>query len=406
MVWGFGRGMKADAGSTSSDSRDPGNGFWFEGIGRKTAAGELVTIDQARNLPVVRDCLQVLGQTIAGLTYGMFEILPDGSRKRVENHPVLTMLKVPNATDTDYDFLFQMVDDLASAGRWLAVKAADGSLWRICPEYVVVQVLEDRRLRFQVTEPGRPQRTYLDDEVWYIALPPKKTDFTGRSPILDDGREAIGSALAIQNYGAAFFANDATPPFFFKYKGNFKDKESKRNFLDGWKGWLSGRNRRSPAVLEYDMDVKQLAQQNDQAQFLESRKEGNLDLTRLWRMPPHKVGILDQAHQKNIEQQAIEFVTDTIGPMLELIEASIEKWFLENDPTLCFEFNVWSLLRGDLKSRFDAYAIGRQWGWLSVNDILKMENQNGIGTPGDRYIEPLNMQPVGSKTSDVPPAED
>ena len=143
------------------------------------------------------------------------------------------------------------------------------------------------------------------------------------------------------------------------------------------------------------MDIKTLAGTNEEAQFLETRKELWLDIARLWRAPPHKVGILDKATFSNIEQQALEFVTDTLGPWLELIERSIIKTFLRTSSEY-FEFNVASLLRGDIKTRFEAFALARQWGWLSVNEIRRIENMNGIGPAGDRYIEPLNMAPAGT----------
>jgi HK97 family phage portal protein len=180
----------------------------------------------------------------------------------------------------------------------------------------------------------------------------------------------------------------------FTHKGNFADQASKENFLSAWQRFFGGRNRHKPGILEYGMGAQQLAHSNEQAQFLETRKELWLDVSRLWRIPPHKLGILDKATFSNIEHQSLEFVTDTLGPWLELIERSVNKWFLDGAREY-FEFNVASLLRGDIKTRFEAYAIARQWGWLSVNEIRRLENQNGIGRGGDRFIEPLNMVPVG-----------
>lgn len=136
----------------------------------------------------------------------------------------------------------------------------------------------------------------------------------------------------------------------------------------------------------------------EQAQFIETRKELALEITRIWHIPPHKVGILDRATFSNIEQQSLEFVTDTLTPWLELIERSVQKYLMFVPDRFEFQFNVASLLRGDLKSRYEAYAQGRQWGWLSVNEVRRLEKMNGIGITGDRYIEPLNMAPAGTAT--------
>ena len=266
------------------------------------------------------------------------------------------------------------------------------------PSKCFLEELWDRSRRVTYTDSQGNQRRLVEGEFWYIPRPPIVDELRGRSPILDDGTEAVAVAIALQRYANRLFSNDATPPFYFRFPdsgGQFDSQESKRNFLNAWQRWVSGRNRGRPGVVEYGMDIKTLGLTNEQAQFLETRRELWLDLTRLWHVPPHKVGILDRATFSNIEHQGLEFVTDTLRPLLELIEASIWKHLLGADPRLRFEFNVAGLLRGDIKTRYDAYAIGRQWGFLSVNEIKRLEGQNGIGAAGDRYIEPLNMVPLG-----------
>jgi hypothetical protein len=112
--------------------------------------------------------------------------------------------------------------------------------------------------------------------------------------------------------------------------------------------------------------------------------------------------MLERATNNNIEHQALEFVTDTLLPWLEIIEQSIGKFLMLNPRRFFFEFNVAGLLRGDLKSRYEAYAQGRQWGWLSVNDIRKLENMNPIAN-GDVYLQPLNMVPAGTAARERQP---
>lgn len=398
--WLRGPGARAEGGDPAMRPRDPTDDAWFEEIGRPSKAKVVVTVDAARRVPVVRDCLAVRSQSVAALAFGLFRKRSDGSREPVAAHPVLAMLRSPNPVQSSYEFLAQLVDDLDAEGTFLAVRVPSAEpgredLWRVARRHYQVEQLPDRHLRFRITEPGRAEQVLLQEEVWYLAVPPVREGFRGRSPILDDGVEVIGAALALQDYANTFFANDATPRVVYKHKGNFVDEASKRNWLDAIMRWSGGRNRHRPAVLEYGIEPVQLAHTNEDAQFLDTRREVNLDIARLWRVPPHKVGILERATHQNIEHQSLEFVTDCLMPVLELIERSVAKWFLDDDPALYFEFNVASLLRGDLKSRYDAYALGRQWGWLSVNDIRRRENENGIGPQGDRYIEPLNMGAPG-----------
>lgn len=398
MMRFFDRFLPRPRGDAGTPSRDPSDDFWFEPIGRRTASGVQVTTAAARQLPPVRACLKLLGDSVAGLGFAAFARTDDDERRAVRNHPLSRLLHNPNRRDTSFEFFANMVDDLAAEGMFLAEwrdpMGARQSLWRIPRAHYTVEELPDGR-RFRVRRPGQAERVLLDDEVWFIAVPPYVDGVNGNSVILHDGREAIGAALALQAYGARFFENDATPPFVFKHKGFFADEASKANFLDAWRRKLTGRNRHKPGILEYGIELQQLAATNEASQFLETRKELWLDIARLWHVPPHKVGMLDKATFSNIEHQSLEFVTDTLGPWLELIERSAGKTFDLGDEFF-FEFNVASLLRGDIKARFDAYAVARQWGWLSVNEIRRLENRNGIGPAGDRYIEPLNMMPAGS----------
>ena len=385
--------------SGGSVQRDPLDDFWYDQhLGRKTFAGVTVTVRNARTLPVVRDCLQVLAQSAAGLSFAVFRRADINDRQRVHNHPVARQLRKPNVRTTQVEFMTALIDDLASSGYSL-VEHVGKELYRIDPAYVIIEELPDRSLRFRVNEPGRVQRILTESEVWYIPVPPA-VGCRGRSAIMDDGREAIGALMGLQEYNNSFWANDAQPPLIFKHAGHFKAGDDKENFLRAWARLVTGRNRGRPGILEYGIEVEKLAGSQDANQFIQTRKELALDIARLWRMQPHKVGILDKATFSNIEHQSLEFVVDTLMPWIRLVENSITTWLIGVDTGFYFQFNVASLLRGDTKARFESYAKSRQWGWMSVNEIRAKENMNSIGAAGDRYIEPLNMRPVGSEGDD------
>ncbi|MFY0619315.1 phage portal protein [Shimia sp.] len=385
-----------------SVDRDASDDRWFEGVGTQSEIGVGVSIARARQVPVIRSCLSVLSETVAGLQFGVVRRVNDQTREKVENHPIARLLKNPNERMTGFDFVFSIVDDLSSEGDFYAEKifSLGGDLlelMRLQPNRVSVDETPDGTKRFHHTDKFGVTRVLLEDEVWHIPRPPLLDEIKGSSPILVDGKEAVAVAIALQRYANMLFSNDATPPYVWALPNgqSFKSEEDKKNFLASIRRWMGGNRRHRPAVVEYGIEPKRLGLTAEEAQFLETRKELWLDLTRIWRVPPHKVGIMDRATFSNIEHQSIEFVIDTLRPILELIERSVNK-FLIGDEEYVFEFNVRSLLRGDLKARYEAYAIGRQWGWLSVNDVLRAESENGIGAAGDRYMEPLNMVPVGS----------
>ncbi|MEM1149321.1 MAG: phage portal protein [Pseudomonadota bacterium] len=383
--------------------RDPFDDRWYSGRRAQSSIGVGVTVKRARRVPVVRDCLGILSEAVASLDFGVVERRGGGLVREIPEHPAAQLLRDPNPRDTGFDFIATMIDDLCTEGDFYAEIQQDTlALRRLEPTRTEPVELPDGSVRYDHRTKNGEFRRFTEGQgrIWHIRRPPLKDEIRGTSPILDDGLEAVAVAIALQEYANALFTNDATPNFALTLPaGATMEGESRENFLRAWVRHVTGRNRHRPAVLENGIEPKRLGLTAEEAQFLETRRELWLDLTRLWHVPPHKVGILDKATFSNIEHQALEFVTDTLRPMLELVERSVNK-FLIRDPRFRFEFNVASLLRGDLKARYEAYAKGRQWGWLSVNDILRMEGRNPIGPAGDRYIEPLNMSPVGSAAPD------
>lgn len=375
--------------------RDPSDDFWFQPAGRRATVGGPVTVERARTLPVVRRSVDNLVDSVTGLPIGVFERLSDDRREKRRNHPLFEVLQDPNPETTGAEFFGNMTADLAQDGNFYGELVAGrrgpiDQIWRLEPKYMALERMSDRSIRYRYREPGAPERVFSDSQVWHIRRPPLIDNMKGASPI-EEGREIIGAGLAVHDYTARFFENDATPPWVIKHPGHFKDEESKTNFMSALYKWLTGRNRHKPGLLEYGMEAVKLGVTNEEAQFLETRKEIDLAIARLWHMPPHKIGILDRATFSNIEQQALEYVVDTLTPWLSLIESSVNKHLMINPRRFYFEFNVAGLLRGDIKTRFEAYAIGRQWGWLSVNEVRALENRNGIGPAGDVYADPPNV---------------
>lgn len=390
--------------SDDAPKRDASADHWFDVGATMSEINVNVSIKRARQVPVIRSCLKLRAEAVAGLSMGVFQ--RDGERRvnRSDDHPIARLLENPNRRQTSFDFVSEMVDDLDTDGNFYAEKIFDAfgelvELWRLDPAKCQIEETRERDKILKYTDRWGGQRTLIEDEFWHIAAPPVIDSLRGSSPILDDGKEAVAVAIALQRYSNTLFKNDATPNYAFTMDGTFKDDKAKKAWVAAMTRRLTGKRRWMPFTLENGMKIQRLGLTAEEAQFLETRKELWTDLARIWRVPPHKVGILDKATFSNIEHQSLEFVTDTLRPILELIERSITK-FLIPERDHYFEFNVSSLLRGDLRSRYEAYAIGRQWGWLSVNDVLKMEHQNGIGRAGDRYVEPLNMVPVGTDGAD------
>lgn len=214
----------------------------------------------------------------------------------------------------------------------------------------------------------------------------------GYSPIAM-AKNAIGMAIACEEYGAKFFANGATPGGILEDPGTVKDPQRGR---DSWTSAFGGSsNFNKVAVLEEGMKYTPISISPEQAQFLETRKFQINEIARIFRVPPHMVGDLEKASFSNIEQQSLEFVKYTLDPWVARWEqAIVRSLFSADEKTQYFvKFNVDGLLRGDYQSRMNGYAIGRQNGWMSANDIRELENLDRIPEEegGDLYLINGNM---------------
>ena len=217
----------------------------------------------------------------------------------------------------------------------------------------------------------------------------------GYSPIAM-AKNAIGMAIACEEYGAKFFANGAAPGGVLEHPGTIKDPQRVR---ESWQSTFGGSgNANKIAVLEEGMKYTPIGISPEQAQFLETRKFQINEIARIFRVPPHMVGDLEKSSFSNIEQQSLEFVKYTLDPWVIRWEQSIQRSLLSKDEKRVYfvKFNLEGLLRGDYQSRMNGYAIGRQNGWMSANDIRELENLDRIPAEdgGDLYLINGNMLPL------------
>ena len=206
-------------------------------------------------------------------------------------------------------------------------------------------------------------------------------------------KNAIGLAIAAEEYGSKFYANGAAPSGVLEHPGTLKDPSKVR---DSWTQTFGGSgNSHKIAVLEEGMKYTPISISPNEAQFLETRKFQINEIARIFRVPPHMVGDLEKSSFSNIEQQSLEFVKYTLEPWLVRWEQSLARVLISpSDKAQYFiKFNVDGLLRGDYQSRMSGYATARQNGWMSANDIRELENLDRIPAEdgGDLYLISGNM---------------
>lgn len=357
-------------------------------------AGVTVSERRALQLPVVLDCLSVISETVAGLPLHIYERKPDGTRDRADAHPLADVLgRQPNAQNTAFEFFSHMVWQLAWHRNAYAeiVPGPRGAVDQLVPLQSVYCERAGGRVFYRVTDDGR-QRVLTDQEVTHWRKGPLDSRLICGRSVLETSSEVLGRALAVQTYGATFFANNGmsggiieSPPF--------ESTEAEREFLQKWREARTGRRAHRDAMMRPGQKYHPATVNNEQAQFNETERQMDVQLARIWRMPPHKVGIMDKATFSNIEQQSIEFVVDTIMPWLVMIEQAISRDLIVAPGRYYAQFNVNGLLRGDMKSRFEAYAQAIQNGWLSPNQVRRLENLNPVDG-GDTHFRNAALVPL------------
>jgi HK97 family phage portal protein len=256
------------------------------------------------------------------------------------------------------------------------------------------------RMTVDRTTDGHLYYEYRKDTGYVILLPEDVLHIPGLgydgligySPIAM-AKNAIGMAIATEEYGSKFFANGASPGGVLEHPGVVKDPARIR---ESWNVVYQGSgNAHRVAVLEEGMKFQPIGIPPEQAQFLETRKFQINEIARIFRIPPHMIGDLEKSSFSNIEQQSLEFVKYTLDPWVVRWEQAMQRTLLS--PTekkdYFIKFNVDGLLRGDYQSRMNGYAVGRQNGWMSSNDIRELENLNRIPEElgGDLYLINGNM---------------
>ena len=378
-----------------------------------TASGITITPDSALQISAVYGCVRILSESVAQLPFVLYERFGDDSKRRAIDHPLYDLLlNSPNSELTAFELRELLMVHLCLRGNAYCeiVWGRDGhvrALWPLHPDRVWPVRGDDNLLYYDVTTGWsggyeRYRHTVRLHPRQVLHLRSMGTDgVMGLSPIALH-KQGIGLAAATEEFGARFFGNDARPGGVLEHPGVLGDEAHKR--LSGsWEsrhGGLSNSHR--IAILEEGMTYNQIGIAPEEAQFLETRKFQVNDIARIFRVPPHMLADLDRATFSNIEHQSIEFVVHTLGPWLVRFEqAAARDLLLPSERRRYFtDYMVDALLRGDIQSRYQAYAVGRQNGWLSANDIRRMENMNAVDG-GDVYLVPLNMVPADSLTGRV-----
>jgi len=341
-----------------------------------------------KNLWAVYSCVNVIGETMGSLPLPIYKNKKDGSKERLVNNEVNDLILKPNTRQTRFDFFEEMIWHLALRGKYFAVKNGIGKnlkeLLPVSPDNVIVD------------ESNYYHPTYTIDSKKYEPKDLLIVYMHNGDSVISSQKGTFDLAKSLNRYSNEFFKNGARPSGVIE-TDNKMEKEAFERFKKQWEDFHSGINNvGKTAILDQGKKYKPLALSNVDAQFLEFTKKSDVEICGIFRVPPHMIGILDNATFSNIENQSLNFTKYTMSPWCKRIELAITQQIIK--PILgkdCFcEFNMDALERADISSRYKAYNTGKMAGFLSTNEIRKKENMNPVEN-GDEYLIPANMNIAG-----------
>lgn len=365
-----------------------------------STSGMVVSDSSAMRMTAVFSAVRVLAETVSSLPLILYERSEDGGKRRAREHPLYPILHdEPNEAMSSSAFFEAGQGQAARCGNFFAFIDRDGggrvrALWPYETGQITVEV-DERQTKIM------PQRRvwYRDRETGRLVPPDRMlhvlglgdNGYIGFNPILL-ARESIGLGMAAEKFGARFFGSGSRPSGLLSTDGKLDTDEAKRwgaefNAVHG-----GVHNTQKVAVLGGGLKFQPISINNEDAQFLETRKFQVEDIARLFRVPPHMIASLDRATFSNIEHQSIEFSLFTMRPWFVRWEREINRKLFTPEERLRYfvEFNADALLRSDTKGRYEALTKAIGGPWMTRNEGRTLENMNPI-EGGDELLTPMNM---------------
>ena len=355
--------------------------FWQEWYGT-SSSGKVVTAEKALALASVWACVRLLSESVSTLPMKVYERAADGSRKLALNHPAYQVLcRRPNSEMTPSRFMLMVVASICLRGNAYVEKKLIGtklvSLVPLLPQCMKVERLDSGELRYTYTEKGIARIIPVKNMMHIRGF--GLDGVCGMMP-MRTGRDVFGAAMAVEESAAKIFENGIQTSGFFLSK-NLLTKEQRQKNRENLNRFVGSKNAGTLNP--------------EDAQMLESRSFSIEEICRWFRVPPFMVGhtTKQSSWASSVEGMNLLFLTNTLRPMLVNIEQEISRCLLNGDEDLFAEFSVEGLLRADSAGRAAYYTTALQNGWMSRNDVRRLENLPPI-EGGDIYTVQLNLTPL------------
>lgn len=380
-----------ESGTASGSNRNP--------------SGVRVDPETALRSTVVLACVRVLATSVAGLPLHLYRRQADGGKSIAREHPLYRVLHTsPNGWQTSFEFREQLMLHLCLHGNaYVEIRAGSAGfaseLLPLHPSRMRVERIENGRLRYKYREETGGETVYTQDEIMHVRWL-SDDGVNGMVPV-ELARDAIGLARACEIHGASFFGNGARPGVVLTSE-TMLDAETARSLRDNWERVHRGSDRAfKTAVLTGGLKPVELGGNNQESQFLETRRFAVEEICRIYGCPPHLVGDLTRSSFSNIEQQSLDYLQNTLLGWLRRFESAFARDLI-TDPNVFAEFDVRGLLRGDAAARASYYQTLWNLGVASINEIRGWENLDPV-TGGDTRFIQLNMTTLERAVADPDP---
>jgi len=383
---------------------------WFLealGLGRESVSGVRVSEGVALSLSAYYCGVSMIARTIASLPLNVYR--RDGRKRDVaDGHPVHWLLhNAPNPHMTAMSMRQSWLLHAIGRGNCYGEIVRDGrgqiaQIWPLLPT-TTKPILDDEGELWYEIRPWEEEVRYLR-AADVLHVPGLGFDGIVGCGLLQVAGNAIGLNAAQDQYAAKFFRNGGTISGAIESPNVLKQETFDRLKREIAEKFTGLENAHRVAILEAGLKFNPLNPTHEEAQLIETRRFSVEEWARWLNMPPHKLKEMSKATFSNIEHQNIEWVVDTLRPWLVAFEQEFNRKLFRKQDIFYTKHVVEGLLRGDLKTRYDAYAVARNWGWMSADDVLELEDRNPLpGDQGSMYLVPANMQPA-DKVGKEPPA--
>lgn len=381
------------------DLTDPKLAEYLRG-GLSSESGAIFSPEGALRVTTAYRCANILSSAVKSMPLDFRKRLNKKKREDAEDHPLWQVLRVrPNSWQTPSEFKSMMQLSVLLRGNGVAFKVMSRGVVKqlipLMPGAVEIKQKSDLSLRYAYTRPNGTVTEFAQEEVFHLRG--MSLDGVRGLSVIGHAAEELGLSIQTHKFASKLFKNGAVPGGVLTHPNSLDDPEIDRlkASLEEFRG---ADNSQKLLLLEDGLKYEKIAMSSVDAQLLQIMELTQYDIAMRFGVPPHMIGLTSKTTSwgSGIEQIGAAFVAYTLQDHLTMWEESIRRDLLGvDDLSVYVKFNPAGLIRGDIKTRYAAYAVGRQWGWLSVNDIRAMEDMDPVDG-GDVYLQPTNMVPAGS----------